>query len=114
MLKSLKRLTKHSAVYGLGHIVTRLVNFFLLPFYTHTLPKDDFGASQVVYTFIAVMTIVYTYGIDAAFLRYFILSDDKEKRRTVFSTAFWAVSAAIALLTAGIIVFSESIHHQVD
>ncbi len=106
MLKSLKRLTKHSAVYGLGHIIPRLVNFFLLPFYTHTLPKDDFGASQVVYTFIAVMTIIYTYGIDAAFLKYFILSDDKDKRREVFSTAFWAVSVVILLLTVFIYAFS--------
>lgn len=30
MLASLKRLTKHSAIYGVGHIVTRVVNFLLI------------------------------------------------------------------------------------
>ena len=107
MLRHLKRLTKHSAVYGLGHIITRLVNFLLLPLYTHKLPTDDFGASQVVYAFIAVMTIIYTFGIDAAFLRYFILSDDKEKRRQVFSTAFWAIFSAVILFTFCTIYFSD-------
>ncbi len=88
---SLKRLTKHSAVYGVGHIIARVVNFLLLPLYTNQLPADEFGASGVVYSFLAIMTIVYTIGLDAAFLRYFILSDDSSKRKTVFSTAFWSV-----------------------
>ncbi|MFQ5640960.1 MAG: oligosaccharide flippase family protein [bacterium] len=99
MLSSLKRLAKHSAVYGLGHIVTRLVNFLLLPLYTNQLRVDEYGVSQVVYMYLGFMTIVYTFGIDAAFLRYFILSDNKEKRKHIFSTAFWAVAVAGAVFT---------------
>lgn len=106
MLNSLKRLTKHSAVYGLGHIITRLVNFLLLPVYTNQLPTDEYGVSQVVYMYLAFMTIVYTYGIDAAFLRYFILNDDEEKRKEVFSTAFWAV--AVVGLAFTCFIFSNA------
>ena len=102
MLSSLKRLSKHSAVYGLGHIVTRVVNFLLLPLYTNKLSAAEFGASAVVYAFLAVMTIIYTYGIDAAFLRYFILNEDRERRKRVFSTAFWAI-LFVALTLTGII-----------
>ncbi len=43
MLASLKRLTKHSAVYGIGNIVTRLVTFLLLPLHTNQLNTNDFG-----------------------------------------------------------------------
>ena len=100
MLASLKRLTKHSAVYGIGNIVTRLVTFLLLPLHTNQLNTNDFGVLAIVYLFIAIMTIVYTYGIDAAFLRYFILSDDPKQRKRVFSTAFWAVLVVAGLLTA--------------
>ncbi len=99
MLSSLKRLTKHSAVYGLGNIVTRLVTFLLLPLHTNQLNTNDFGVLAIVYMFIALMTIVYTYGIDAAFLRYFILSDDSKQRKRVFSTAFWAVLVVAGILT---------------
>lgn len=94
MLASLKRLTKHSAVYGLGNIVTRLVTFLLLPLHTNQLRADDFGVSAILFMFIAIMTIVYTYGIDAAFLRYFILSEDPKQKKQVFSTAFWGVAVA--------------------
>ncbi len=109
MLASLKRLTKHSAVYGLGHIITRVVNFLLLPLYTNYLPIGDFGATQVVYSFIAVMTVLYTVGIDSAFLRYFIMSEDPEKRRHVFSTAFWSVLATVSAFTAVTYFFASAI-----
>lgn len=102
MIESLKRLTKHSAVYGIGHIITRLVNFLLLPLYTNQIPPDQFGAAAVVFTFLAFMTIIYSYGVDAAFLRYFILSDDRVSRRRIFSTAFWAVSV-VALFSSALI-----------
>jgi len=109
ILASLKRLTKHSAIYGIGHIISRVVNFLLLPLYTNQLPAAEFGAQAVVYAFLAVMTIIYTYGIDAAFLRYFILSDDPNKRRRVFSTAFWAVFIVAIALTCGIYNYDTEI-----
>lgn len=111
MLSSLKRLTKHSSVYGIGHIVSRLVNVMLLPLYTNTnvLSQEDFGATQIVYPFIGVMTIIYTFGIDAAFLRYFIMSDDPDKRRRVFSTAFWSVVVGVSFFTACVYIFAEPI-----
>ena len=108
MLQSLKRLTKHSAVYGVGHIVSRLVNFLLLPVYTNQIETEAFGVYAVVYMYLAFMTIIYTYGIDAAFLRFFILTDDEARRRRIFSTAFWAVALVGASLTCLIYVFAET------
>ena len=40
----MRRLGKHSAVYGLGGIVSRVIAVFLLPIYTRYLDPDDFGA----------------------------------------------------------------------
>ncbi|RMF58394.1 MAG: hypothetical protein D6743_17720, partial [Calditrichaeota bacterium] len=102
MLDSLKRLTKHSAVYGVGHILTRVVGFLLLPLYTNKLPAREFGVAAIIFAFLAVMTPIYTYGLDAAFLRYFILNDDARRRRKIFSTAFWSVFVVALLLSAGI------------
>ncbi|MFQ5709573.1 MAG: lipopolysaccharide biosynthesis protein [bacterium] len=104
MINSLKRLTKHSAVYGIGHIVTRSVNFLLLPLYTNKLPTRDFGAFAVIFSFLALTLIVYTYGMDTAFLRHFVLSEEKNKRRQIFSTAFWSVASVTCILTCLIYV----------
>ncbi len=113
MLTSIKRLTRHSAVYGFGHIVSRLVNFVLLPLHTNWLTPADFGVSTLVFSVLAIMTIVYTFGLDAAFLRYFILSDDPKKRKQVFSTAFWAVCAFAALFTVLMYGFAGTVSRWV-
>jgi hypothetical protein len=40
----MRRLGKHSAVYGLGGIVSRVIAVFLLPIYTRYLDQEDLGA----------------------------------------------------------------------
>ena len=44
----MKRLGRHSAVYGLGGIVSRVIAVFLLPIYTRYLEPGDFGAVGVL------------------------------------------------------------------
>ena len=91
MLESLKKLTRHSAVYGIGHIVTRSVGFLLLPLYTNFLDPTALGIAAIVFLYLAIMTILYTYGIDSAFLRYYILAEQAEEQKRLFSTAFLSV-----------------------
>ncbi len=109
MLSSLKRLSKHSAVYGFGHILARSIGFLLLPLHTNYLPPAEFGVAAVMFTFLALMTIVYTYGIDAAFLRYYILSQEEGERRAIFSTAFWTVAASSVVLSLLMLVAARPV-----
>ena len=44
----LKRLGKHSAIYGLGGLVSRILATFLLPLYTHYLPPGAYGRVEVI------------------------------------------------------------------
>ena len=44
----LLRLGRHSVVYGLGGIVSRVIAVFLLPVYTRYLDPEDFGAVGVL------------------------------------------------------------------
>ncbi|MFQ5603269.1 MAG: lipopolysaccharide biosynthesis protein [bacterium] len=92
-------MSKHSAVYGVGFIISRLVNFILLPVYSQILPPDEYGVSAVVFTYLGLMTIVYTFGLDAAFLRFYILSEDQTKQRQIFSSALWSVLLVAGLFT---------------
>ena len=39
----LKRLGKHSVIYGLGGLVSRVLAVLLLPLYTHYLSTSDYG-----------------------------------------------------------------------
>lgn len=99
MLASLKRLTKHSAVYGIGHILTRALGFLLVPLYTNYLELGAFGIAAIVFSYLALLTILYTYGIDAAFLRFYIPSENAREQRRLFSTAYFTIAASSLLFS---------------
>ena len=93
MFESLKRLARHSAVYGVGHIITRLLSFLLLPLYTNFFPRADMGVATIMFTYLAILTVIYTYGLDSALLRFYILEEDNKKKRRIFATAFYTTLA---------------------
>jgi len=90
MFSQIRRLLKHSAVYGMGHILNRAVSFLLLPYLTHSLTPDQYGAVTLLYMFIAISLVLYVYGFDITFLRYYILETNEDRRKEIFSTIFWA------------------------
>jgi O-antigen/teichoic acid export membrane protein len=92
------KLLRQSAVYGVGHIVSRSLGFLLLPLYTNTIPTDDYGFAAVLFSFLGIMHVFYSYGMDVAYLRYVALQEDVGKQKILFSTGF------ISLLTSAIIL----------
>ena len=87
MFKDIKLLGKESAIYGLSTVIARLLNFFLLPFYTHYLTTGDYGIVAAVFSYIAFLNILYQYGMDQAYMRY-----SKENEKT-FTAAFISLMA---------------------
>ncbi len=54
---SLKQLSNQSLIYGTGHVVARLINFLLLPLYTHTISIQNYGIVSLIYVLIAFANI---------------------------------------------------------
>ncbi len=103
MLGELKRLGRETMVYGLSTVVGRLLNFLLLPLYTHCLSPADYGVVATVFTYIGLCNVLYSHGMDFAFMRFSrntagIVDDTGD-----FSTPFWS------LLTTSLF-FSGLIH----
>ena len=98
----MKRLGRHSAVYGLGGIVSRVIAVFLLPVYTRYLDTDDFGAVGVLIALSAVLVTILRAGISSAFFRFWFDSSDDARRLLVLRTSFWfTMASATAGLAAG-------------
>ena len=94
MLKDLKALGKESLIYGLSTVGARLLNFLLMPFYTHYLLPAEYGVVATVFSYIAFLNIIYQYGMDQAYMRHY---DQKEK---AFSTAYSCVLVTSVLFSA--------------
>ncbi|MEA3307062.1 MAG: oligosaccharide flippase family protein [Elusimicrobiota bacterium] len=98
MFKDIKLLGKESAIYGLSTVIARLLNFFLLPFYTHYLTTGDYGIVATVFSYIAFLNILYQYGMDQAYMRY---SKENEKTFTSAFAMVFIVSLVFTLILTG-------------
>jgi O-antigen/teichoic acid export membrane protein len=87
MIEKIKELTKDTIIYGISTIVGRFLNFLLVPIYTNYISTSDFGVFANIYAYIAILTILFIYGMDAAFLKYSSLADESKKKDS-FSTPF--------------------------
>ena len=83
MLEKIKELTKDTAIYGISTIVGRFLGFFLIPFYTNVINTHDFGIYSNIYAYLAFLNIFFIYGMDAAFMKYASLKEDKTEKKNL-------------------------------
>ncbi len=101
----MRRLGKHSAIYGLGGIVSRVIAVFLLPLYTRYLEPSDFGAVGLLVGLSAVLVTILRAGISSAFFRFYFDAKDTAERLLVLRTSFWfTMASATAGLAAGVLL----------
>jgi O-antigen/teichoic acid export membrane protein len=101
--RQLRRLAKHSAIYGVGGIVSRLIAVLLLPLYTRYLTPADYGAVETVVALSAVLVTVLRLGISSAFFRFYFDEKEEAGRVRVVRTSFWfTMTMATAGLAAGL------------
>src|SRR6266542_889459 len=99
--RQIGRLARHSAVYGLGGLVSRILAVLLLPLYTKYLTPGDYGRIETLIAASAVLVIVLRMGISSAFFRFYFDSQDNERRTRVVRTSFWFT---MVMATAGLVL----------
>src|SRR5438105_14455101 len=111
MLHQIRRLAKHSAIYGLGGIVSRILAVLLLPLYTRYLSPADYGAIETLVALSAVLVTILRAGISSAFFRFYFDSKDEAHRIRVVRTSFWfTMTSATAGLVAGLALATPISH----
>jgi len=114
MLNQIKNLTRHSAIYSLSTMIQRALGLVLLPILTNTTylaNKSEFGDYTLVYGFIAFMNILYLYGVDSAFLRYYFLG--RHAKKDIYRSAFQVLSSTAILTSLVIYISSEPLAHLI-
>ena len=108
MFDKLKELTKDTAIYGISTMVGRFLNFILVPLYTNIFSPADYGIIQLIYAYMAILNIVFIYGLDSAFLKFAAfknIGDEKDN----FSTPYIAVFSTSLLISFLLIINSDII-----
>jgi O-antigen/teichoic acid export membrane protein len=111
LASQIRRLARHSAIYGVGGLISRILATLLLPLYTRYLPPDAYGRVEIVTAATAIAAILLQMGIASAFFRFYFDAKDAVSKLTVVRTSFWfTMGAATAGLVIGF-VFAGPIAH---
>lgn len=97
----LKKLAGQTAIYGISSILGRTVNFLLLPLYIIYLDKEALGSFTNIYALIAFFNVVFTYGMETTFFRYYTGKGLDQKKVYAQVQTLLIVSS----LTLGLIIF---------
>ena len=111
--QELRRLGRHSAIYGLGGLVSRILATLLLPLYTHYLPPGSYGRVEIVTAATAVLAIILQLGISSAFFRFYFDAKEDAERLVVIRTSFWFTMAMSTLGLVLGVVFAAPIGHWI-
>ncbi len=109
----MRRLARHSAIYGIGGLVSRILATVLLPLYTHYLPPHAYGQVEIVTAATAVLAIVLQLGISNAFFRFYFDARQPAEKLTVVRTSFWFTMASSTVGLVLGLVFAGAIGHWI-
>lgn len=86
MFDDLKRLFRHGGIYLVGNILNRVGAFVLLPLYTKHLAVAEYGVLELLYTTVAVISVVFSAGLSHTTLRFYYDYTEERDRHAVVVT----------------------------
>ena len=104
-MASLKSLLKDTAIYGISSIAGRFVNYLLVPVETYAWAASggQFGIITNVYSYIGLLIILLTFGMETTFFRF--ANKEGENAKMVYSTALRMVGTVALVFSLLVIIF---------
>ncbi len=107
MKNPIQQLAGQTAVYGLGIVLPRLLNYLMLtPFYTRVFEKAAYGVITELYAYVVFLLVILTYGMETGYFRFASNSDRKDQ---VFSTVLGSLFTTSLLFIAAIYIWSAPV-----
>ena len=97
-----KKLAGDTALYGISTILPRLLNYALVPIQTYAFARPRELSSNVeFYSYIALLLVIYTFGLETAFFRYAARSRENDRSALINKTFNETLSIVLVItLTA--------------
>ncbi|MGC9342049.1 MAG: polysaccharide biosynthesis C-terminal domain-containing protein [Bacteroidales bacterium] len=111
-MNHIKQLAGQTAVYGMGIVLPRLLNYLLLtPFYTRVFTKAEYGIITELYAYVVFLIVILTYGMETGFFRY---AEGRKTVDNVYRTSLVSVFTTSLAFIAIVSVFNERIAGIID
>jgi O-antigen/teichoic acid export membrane protein len=94
----LRKLAGETAIYGVASILGRLLNWVVLtPYFTRVFQRGEFGVVQELYTYAAILMVLYTFRLETAFFRY---GSEEDGMKKSFATAALTLVVSTVIFSA--------------
>ncbi len=103
MWDEIKKILRHSSVYGLAILLTNAMSVVLLPLYMNYLGPDEIGLLEIINRTNDILRIILMVGMVTTTLRFYQDKDSEEYRRSVISSAMLFL-AVFGLAAVGIMM----------
>jgi len=104
MFDKIKRLFKHSVIYGLGDMGGRIVSFLLIPIVLRFLAPEDYGILEIFQVLKNLCLALLPLGLASSIFRYYFKARDPEEQVRVISNAFFLLLLiSVSLFAAGML-----------
>ena len=103
-MAAIKSLMKDTAIYGLSSIIGRFLNWCLVPLYTIVFPTEEYGVVTYVYSVVALVLIILTYGLETGFFRFANHERWKDPMQ-VYSTCLISLAISSTAFVALVLAF---------
>ncbi len=97
-MKKLRELLSDTLIYGISSVLARFIGYLLVPLHTDAFATSEYGVVSLVYAGLAFLNVIFTFGMESAYLRY---AKDRDEAKNVFKTlqlGLGAFSTVLVLL----------------
>jgi O-antigen/teichoic acid export membrane protein len=108
---ALKKLAGETAIYGMSSIIGRFLNWWLVPYYSRIFIPEEYGVVTNLYSYVAFLLVILTFGMETGFFRYANKTIDHDK---VYSTSAYSLFASSVFFVLVTYVFSGSFASFLD
>lgn len=99
-------LLKSTFWYTFGLLLTRSINFILLPLYSNLLAPDEFGIYILIMSSYTILSVFYQGGLSAGFTKFFLEEKEEGNKEIIFLSVF-NIILIISLILSSIGIFSS-------
>ena len=103
----LKKLLTESGLYGVSHVMSRLISYLLVILHTAIFDASSYGIITLIYSWIALLNIGYTFGLETTYFRF--ATQKNAHANQVFSSLYRLLLAIGFVLTFLLIIFSDKL-----
>ena len=109
LFAKLRELSKNMAIYGLGDVAISVVNFFLLGLYVKYLSAADYGVLGLLGSVEVIAKIVFRFGLDGSFMRFFYDCETDSDRQQLASTIFFFLLALNGIVLLALLFWAPTL-----